>query len=127
MTYLTDDKLLHEVYYGDTLVITPAADLREFEFEQIEAAAEETLAELKSGAVRNVVIDFRKTDFYGSTALAFFVKLWKRVKSRGGQLAFCNVSVHEREILEITRLNTLWPICDSLTAALERVGADQRR
>jgi anti-anti-sigma factor len=116
-----DQKLLREQWYGDTVVITPSADLREFEFDQIEAAAEEILAEVDGGEVRNVVIDFRDTDFYGSTALAFFVKLWKRVKSQGGNLAFCNVSLHEREILEITRLNTLWPLCETLDEALATV------
>lgn len=117
----TDEKLLRSRRVKDALVITPRVDLREFEFDQIEAAAESALRQVDSGEVRNVVIDFRETDFYGSTALAFFVKLWKRVKSAGGKLAFCNVSPHEREILEITHLHTLWPLCASLEEALAAV------
>ncbi|MGE0756442.1 MAG: STAS domain-containing protein [Pirellulaceae bacterium] len=119
MSTATSDNQLLRVYQIDgTLVLTPSADLREFEFDQIEAAADVTLRRVDSGEIKNVVIDFRETDFYGSTALAFFVKLWKRVKSAGGRLAFCNVSAHEREILEITHLNTLWPLCESLPDAL---------
>jgi anti-anti-sigma factor len=113
--------MLQQRQVGQTLVITPTSDLREFEFDEVEAAAEFTLKQVGSGAARNVIIDFRNTDFYGSTALAFFVKLWKRVTSAGGELAFCNVSQHEREILEITRLETLWPLCDSLEQALAAV------
>lgn len=113
-----EKKLLQTRKVNGTLVITPSADLREFEFDQIEAAAEMTLQQIDAGVAKNVIIDFRETDFYGSTALAFFVKLWKRVKSAGGNLIFCNVSAHEREILDITRLNTLWPLCGSLEEAL---------
>jgi anti-anti-sigma factor len=115
--------MLPERRLGSTAILTPPSDLRELEFEQIETAAEGVLREVAEGGVRNVVIDFRETDFYGSTALAFFVKLWKRVRSMGGRMAFCNVSPHEREILEITRLNTMWPLCDSLEEALRVVNS----
>jgi anti-anti-sigma factor len=116
-----NDSLLAERRIGNTLVITPSQDLREFEFDQIEAAAATTMREVDNRMIKNVVIDFRNTDFYGSTALGFFVKLWKRVRSGGGKMAFCNVSAHEREILDVTRLNTLWPLCGSLEDALATV------
>ena len=68
---------------------------------------------------KNVVLDFRRTDYYGSTALSFFVKIWKRVREVGGQMVFCNLSEHEREILAMTSLDALWPICHSRESALE--------
>jgi hypothetical protein len=36
-------------------------------------------------------------------------------------MAFCNVSDHEKEILQITRLDKSWPICASRSEALEAV------
>jgi anti-anti-sigma factor len=104
----------------DTLIITPRRDLRELEYQQIERAAGDVLLLLENGTIRNAVLDFRKTDYYGSTALGFFLKLWKRIRSRGGHLAFCNVSRHEREILRITKLDGLWPIFASQAEALRR-------
>jgi anti-anti-sigma factor len=68
-----------------------------------------------------VVLDFRKTDYYGSTALGFFVKLWKRVRDRDGRMAFCGVSDHEREILRVTHLDGMWPICSSREEAVQAV------
>jgi anti-anti-sigma factor len=106
---------------GDALVVTPQADLRELAFPQLEAGAREVFDLLGSGAARNVVQDFRRTDYYGSTALEFFVRLWKRVRERGGQMAFCNVSAHEQEVLRLTNLDRLWPLCPSREAALEAV------
>ena len=98
---------------GDTVIVTPSRDLREVDYDQIETGAREVLDLLRDNSARHVVMDFVRTDYYGSTALGFFVKLWKRVSGRGGKMAFCNLSDHEKEILETTRLASLWPICAS--------------
>jgi anti-anti-sigma factor len=109
---------------GDTLVVTPLRDMGELEYAQIESGAKDLFDRLRDPAIKNVVLDFRETDAYGSTALGFFVKLWKRVcTQKNGQLAFCNVSPHEMEILNITKLSKLWPICPSRDAALAVVRA----
>jgi anti-anti-sigma factor len=106
---------------GQTLVVTPRTNLRELDYEAIEAGAGEILHLLGNGTIRNVVLDFHRTDYYGSTALGFFVKLWKRVRDRNGRMAFCGVSEHEREILRATNLDGLWPICSSRQEAFEAV------
>ena len=76
---------------GDVLVVTPRHDLREFEYQDIEAKGGAILDCTGVAGLKGVVLDFRKTDYYGSTALGFFVRLWKRVSGGGGRLAFCNV------------------------------------
>ena len=107
---------------ADCLIVTPLVNLRELDFPAIEGGAQEVLAFLDQGAVKNVIIDFQNTDYYGSTALGFFVKLWKRVRQRNGKLAFCNVSTNEKEILSATKLDTLWPICETRDDARRAVG-----
>lgn len=109
---------------GDTLVITPVRDMRELHYAEIEAEAKEVLRLLTDDTVKHVVVDFHKTDYYGSTALGFFLKLWKRVRTRQGQLAFCNVSPHELEILKLTRLDNVWSVCTTRAAALAAVHAE---
>jgi anti-anti-sigma factor len=106
---------------GDTIIVIPSVDLRELAYQRIEAGARRILELLNGTRIRNVVLDFHKTDYYGSTALGFFVNLWKRVRSRHGRVAFCNVSDHEKEILQITNLDHSWPICSSMREALEAV------
>lgn len=105
----------------ETAVLIPEQDLRELDFDALQSNSGALLDRLDQAHVKNVVIDFHKTDYYGSTALAFFVKLWKRLRQQGGRMAFCNVSPHEREILEATQLDTLWSICDSREDALAAV------
>jgi len=91
------------------------------DYQWIEAGAREILELLDGTGIKNVILDFDKTDSYGSTALGFFLKLLKRVRLRNGRMAFCNVSDHEREILRITNLDHIWPICSSRSEALEAV------
>jgi anti-anti-sigma factor len=107
---------------GGAMVVTPLVDLREFDYERIEAAACDILGALDDPGTKNVVLDFNKTDYYGSTALGFFTRIWKKVRMQGGRMAFCNVSKHELEILAVTHLDRLWPIFATRKEALEFVG-----
>ena len=40
-------------------------------------------------------------------------------------MAFCNISEDERDVLRITRLDTLWSICESRSDAMEAVLAEE--
>ena len=106
---------------GDVVIVLPVSDLRELDFGTTEKAASKVFELLKAKQVKHVVIDLSKTDYYGSTALGFFVKVRKRVADQGGQMAMCNISKHELEVLQITKLDRLWPICDSREAAIAAV------
>ena len=106
---------------GETVIVTPRMDLRELDYQEIEAGARDILRLLEDNAIKNVVLDFHKTDYYGSTALGFFVKLWKRIRDRDGRMAFAGLSEHEREILTVTHLDGLWPVCSSREEALKAV------
>jgi anti-anti-sigma factor len=109
---------------GETLILIPNTDLRDLEFDTLEAGSAKVFEALNSEAITNVIIDFHKTDYYGSTALAFFVKFWKRIKKRGGKMVFCNVSSHEQEILELTNLISLWAVCPTRQDAIDLVQAN---
>jgi anti-sigma B factor antagonist len=104
---------------GETLIVTPLMDLRELGYPEIEAGASEILDLIGKSSIRNIVMDFHKTDYYGSTALGFFVKLWKRVRERQGRMALCCLSEHEREILAVTKLDSVWRICSSRAEAMQ--------
>lgn len=106
---------------GDTLIVSQTADLRESIFEAHHEATTGLLASLDEGTTRHVVWDFGNTQTVGSTALGFFVKLWKCVCERRGKMAFCNLSAYEKEILHVTKMDRLWPLCDTLEDAVRAV------
>jgi anti-anti-sigma factor len=112
------ERLYEMERHDDTIVVTPFGDLRELDFDHIEAAAAKTLELLSGSGAKNLVLDFRNTDYYGSSALGLFVKLWKRIKKHGGHMAFCNLSPHEKEILEITHLDHFWSVYPTRNEAL---------
>jgi anti-anti-sigma factor len=106
---------------GDTFIVTPVGDLSEMNYARIEQESREILEIFKRSRLKNLVLDFQRSRYYGSTALAFFVKLWRAVSAQDGKMALCNLSDHEREVLAVTRLDSLWPVCSSREEALEAV------
>jgi anti-anti-sigma factor len=119
---LIDVAPLFEIEWaGKTVVLIPKADLSEFAFQQLDTEAREILEMLDQAANTSVVIDCANTDFFGSTALGFFMKLWLRVQRGNGHMAFCNVSVHAKEILRVTKTDSLWSVCRSRIEALRIV------
>jgi len=118
---MVSDSLFDVERDGNVLVIVPRSDLRESAYDGLETGARVIFDLLEAEPITGVVFDFHRTGYYGSTALGLFVRLWKRLSSRGGRMAFCNVSEHEQEILTVTRLGTLWPICRSREEAVRLV------
>ena len=107
---------------GETLVLTPERNLAELEYEAIEGEERELLGLLAAEpSIRHVVADFRKTDYFGPTALNLLTLLSQAVRGRGGRLILCNLSAHEEEILQVTRLAGLWPRHASREEAIEAV------
>jgi anti-anti-sigma factor len=107
--------------HADTLIIIPMVNLSELEYD--ESATQAIYDQFHDATIKNVVFDFYRTDYFGSTALGFFVRVWKRVTMRNGRMAFANLSQHEAEILRVTKLDTHWAICASRADALAAVQA----
>jgi anti-sigma B factor antagonist len=108
----------------DTLVIVPVANLSELSHNELEQEAAEIIQQFETSNLRHVVIDFQQTDYFGSTALGFFVKLWKMVIHRQGRMALCGISKHEEDILKTTRLDQIWPLFTTRPDALQAVKGD---
>jgi anti-anti-sigma factor len=113
---------------GATVVVTPQQDPDELTFDESgESELAEVFNRLDGGESISVVVDCHRIERCCSSGIAFFIKLLKNAERNGGQLAFCNVSEHLREVFEMLHLNTLWPTCGSLGDALAVVeGASAR-
>ena len=105
--------------FGDVVSVTPLVDLGELKLDLIREDAQDVLDGLEKSATKYLVIDCCEIDYFGSTALAFFLRLWSKIRSRNGRLAVCNLSDCEREVLSVTRLNRLWTLKDTRSEALQ--------
>jgi len=103
----------------DIVVVTPTRDMGEFEMASNEIPAYDQLVELTDG--RSVVVDLAKTDYFGSSTIGMFIRLVKHVHSQGRAIAFCNLSKHEQEVVDITHVHELLDLKDSQESAIEFV------
>jgi anti-sigma B factor antagonist len=70
-----------------------------------------------------LVVDMAQVDFFGSSFIELLYRVWSRLNSRGGQFALCGLSPYCREVIEVTKLDQLWPIYGTVDEAVAGVKA----
>ncbi len=75
------------------------------------------LEELEGGA-RKLLLDFSKTGYIDSSGLGVLVSLSKKVREQGGELRLAGLNDDLRTLFELTKLDTLFQINESLEQAL---------
>ena len=68
-----------------------------------------------------LVIDLSQVEFFGSSFIEALFRLWSRLNGRQGRFALCGLSPYCQEVIEVTNLNKLWDIYDTLDQAVESV------
>lgn len=119
---MNDDAFFQTHQIGDTIVVEPLRNMGEFEMATIEASQDSAFERLvRLTGENNVVIDLNQTDYFGSSTIGLFNRLVLHVQGADRKIAFCNLSKHETEIVDITHVNKLWAIKDSRDDALAYV------
>ena len=75
------------------------------------------LAEIEAGT-RRFVVDFAPTGYIDSSGLGILVSLSKKIREVGGRLRLASLNEDLRTLFELTKLHTLFEICDNLEDAL---------
>jgi anti-anti-sigma factor len=121
-----EEKTMHDALelfsyerHGDTLVVMPVVNLSEFEFAHIEQEVRSLLEFLDTSRIANVVVDFQRTSYFGSTAISALLKLSEKVHEKHGAMVLCNLSKGEHEILDVANLESLWRIAASRQEAMD--------
>ena len=108
---------------GDTLILTPRMDLHDRELPRIEETRRDILNFLAKTPTKNVIIDFRATNYFWSSAARLFLRVKKEVYLRKGRMVLCNVSQPLNKILHHPKLHRQWPICSSREKAVKAIRA----
>ena len=106
---------------GNTLVVVSLGNAGSLVGEEMACELTGLLEQFEQSGLQNAVIDLRNSPYFGTSMLQVMTALWKRVRARGGKMAVCSVSDTGLEILQVTRFDTLWPICSSQEQALKVV------
>lgn len=120
---MAEMKTFQVQYEQETLIVTPLRNLSSLADEEITSEWNAVQERLKSDSARHVIFDFQNLKYFGSTMLEVMLLLWKRIRPHEGKLAVCNVSKEAREVLRLSRFDTIWPVCDSLAEALGEVNS----
>jgi anti-anti-sigma factor len=68
-----------------------------------------------------LILDLSQTTYIGSSFIEVLVRAWKRLRQRNGNLVLCGLQPFCAEVLRISRLDSLWPICATREDALTRL------
>ena len=80
----------------------------------------EEIDRISSQEIKSVIFDLADTDFMDSSGLALVVSAYKRMRSYGGMLVLVNLSKNVRYLMELSRLDRVFMICDNQEQALEK-------
>ena len=69
--------------------------------------------------VTNIVMDLAKATWMNSSGLGMLITGLTTIRSSGGDLRLANVSERVKRPLEITKLDTIFPIYNSVDAAMD--------
>lgn len=76
------------------------------------------LAELIDDGRLCIILDLTGTDFLDSTGLGALVAALKRLRMKSGEIRVVGAGGHVRKVFEITSLDRVFPLHDTLDAAL---------
>jgi len=117
----TNDFLLER--HGDALIITPTGSIESLQWSAVEQAADLVLGPLDEHRAPLVVFDLGHLQIFGSVFLALLLRCQKLIRSHGGEMVLCCVAPSARQLLHLTRVDTLWAIYPTRAEALEALGA----
>ena len=80
-----------------------------FQPQSLDQLGEQLLAIASESAQPKVVLDFGRTDYFGSNFIEVVFRAWKRVRQKDGEFVVCGLNDFCAEILRVTRLDQVWP------------------
>ncbi len=102
----------------DTLVITPQSEKIGFAELGMPHELDGIFEWIRHPEILHVLVDFSQIDYFSSSVLEALRTIWLAVKDKHGRMALCSLSPAGREILQLSRFDTLWPSYPDRTEAL---------
>ena len=85
----------------------------------------QAILDLVDSGLKYLVIDLIEVEFMDSSGLSALVSGMKALRRVGGLLTLCQANAQIRTALRLTMLDRVFPVYDSISAALEAAEKDQ--
>ena len=79
--------------------------------------------DLLTNGQRHFVLNLAGVNYIDSSGLGQLVSIWTSVRNKGGHMTLLNPSKRVRRLFEITRLNTVFEICEQEPDAIQKAQA----
>jgi anti-anti-sigma factor len=107
---------------GGVLVARLGARYDAFHEEEASRFEDELIAAVAGVKSPRVVLDLSQTEYFSSSTIETLFRLWKTMEASGdAKMAFAAPSAFCRETVTTARLNDLWPIYDTVDAAVKEL------
>lgn len=93
---------------GPTMTIEVHGQFGSLEDDSVLQVLNNALEQIRTTSVRDVLVDFGDSPYFGSILLEALRVIWNDVHGRGGQLVLCNLSPVCQEILHVSKFDQLW-------------------
>jgi anti-sigma B factor antagonist len=100
------------VEYTEKATIAVLADEKILREDDIQALENSLIPLVSENPGINLIIDFSNVRFFSSAVLGLLIRVSKRINESGGRLKLCSIDAKIYEIFKITRLDTVFDICD---------------
>ena len=100
---------------ADAAVVSPCGEVTVFTSPTLRSRLREVIAE----GARQIVMDLSAVTYVDSSGVATFVDALREVRQVQGRLVLAGVNPRVRGVFEIARLDTLFPMTDTVEEALE--------
>ena len=86
--------------------------------------ADKTIKKILKRDCLRMLFDFHMLDYVSSSGLKVILGTAKELKRKEGQIVLCSLSKFVREIFDVSGLNSLIPITESVESGIEQLGVN---
>ena len=86
--------------------------------------ADKTIKKILKKDCLRLIFDFSTLDYLSSGGLKVILGAAKELRRKEGQIVLCSLSNFVKEIFEISGINSLIPITESIESGIEQLGAN---
>lgn len=105
-------------YRGATLVI---GVLGELDHHSADYVRQKVDGEMLSARIRNIVFDFSEVSFMDSSGIGVILGRFRNIQKLNGKAAIVNANQHIRKIFEMSGIERIIPIYDSIDVAINKM------
>jgi len=104
---------------GTTVTVSPRESV--VTSQQMRDLIDDVTPRLEQGGASSIIFDMSHVEYLDSACIARFISLLQQVKQANGKIALAHCQSNVAFLLQMSRLDKLFDIVDSMDEALERL------